>query len=95
MSTTITTEASAHIDYLGGAMTGTVKIEGISVRVRRRFWFDRDIDGTWSVFVDTAETEEVTLDTPTGAVYATDPAVCAFIEQLAALFANPDAFAKS
>ncbi|MGI8404700.1 MAG: hypothetical protein ACR2OE_08045 [Thermomicrobiales bacterium] len=95
MTTRITTpDAPVQVDYVEGALTGKVKAGDASMPVQRWFWFDRDIDGTWGVFVETGDSPALTLATPAGTIYADDPAVCAFIDQLAALFADPDAFVK-
>lgn len=95
MSTRATAPAgSVQVGYLDGSMAGIVKVGDVAVQVQRRFWFDRDINGPWGVFVETGDSPFSTPVTPTGTIRAGDPVVCPFLDTLAVLFAHPDAFAR-
>ena len=66
---------------------GEAHVSALSLSFTRSLWFDQDIDGRWLVWSsapgDGAET---------GAIVVRDPAVTAFLDELAQLLASPQRF---
>jgi len=85
---------SVQVGYFDGSMAGIVKVGDVVVHVQRRFWFDRDINGPWGIFVEIGDSPFSTPATPTGTIRAGDPVVWPFPDTLSTLLAHPDAFAR-
>jgi hypothetical protein len=84
------------ITYFGGLFTGRVEVSDTKIHVHRNLWFDRDIDGSWTIVAmlpeDAYAKGGYPNDAPSGGILVTDPVIQAFMEQLALLMADPEAF---
>jgi len=87
------------ITYFGGLFTGRVEVSGARIHVHRDLWFDRDIDGSWTIVVMLPEDATVKggypNDAPSGGILVTDPVIQAFIDRLGQLLADPEAFGEN
>ena len=83
----------------GGLFTGRIEVEGVRVHLHRDIWFDRDIDGSWTIVGMLPEDRDkkgfYPNDAPAGGILVTDPTVQAFIDRLALLMADPGGFADN
>jgi hypothetical protein len=77
----------AQIDVLDFTITGAVKVDTARVQISRRLWMDRDIDGSWAILCETKAGADIT-----GVIRAEAPPVAAFLDDLAAMIAEPEAF---
>ena len=86
------------VTYFGGLFTGRIEVEGVKIHLHRDIWFDRDIDGSWTIVGMLPEDRDkkgfYPNDAPSGGIVVTDPTVQAFIDRLALLMADPGGFAE-
>ncbi len=87
------------ITYFGGLFTGRVEVSGARIHVHRDLWFDRDIDGSWTIVAmlpeDATAKGGYPNDAPSGGILVTDPVIQSFIDRLGQMVADPEAFGEN